>query len=143
MLLDRDEIARKVAENCKVIISTEDPVLAFVAMNSVILEKYSSVLTESLEAESQRSLVAYQMAAKQLASSLKSEVDREISQSLHDFRRLHTESYSQMHTALQEHINLVGKIRDDASKAKNLAWVGAFVAFLFLIGTAIVRVFVS
>jgi len=141
MMLDREELTRKVAESYKMIISPDDPVLAFVAMNSVILEKYGSILTQSLQGESERSLVAFQVANKHLAASLKAEIERELSQAMHDFKRMHTEAYSQMHSALQEHINMVSKTREEATKAKNLAWIGAFTALLILIGTTIVGVF--
>jgi hypothetical protein len=135
MIIDRDQLIRRVAEKHRLVLTEDDPLIASVTLHEVIFESHSAELIQKMDELNVRVLSALQSTVAIARSEQKTEHERLIQTlkaihqtNLEDFKRISEESRSFM-------VNAISAGAESRRTSRNAALLSGIFGILFFCAT--------
>ncbi len=127
MMLDRDQLIRRVAEKHRLVLTEDDPLIASVTLHEVIFESHSEQLIQRMDEQNTRVLAALQTTIANARAEQKKEQER----LLQTLSVLHQSSLADYRKVTENCLAAIRALSLEANAGKQYAWIAAAISVAF------------
>lgn len=127
MMIDRDQLIRRVAEKHRLLLTEDDPLITAVTLHEVIFESHSEQLIQKMDEQNARVMAALQGALAGARAEQRKEADR-LDQLLSALHQRNIEEYGQV---TEKCLTAARALVSEANAARQYAWIAVAVGTAF------------
>ncbi len=127
MMLDRDQLIRRVAEKHRLVLTEDDPLIASVTLHEVIFEHHHELLVKSMDEQNARVVTALQTTI----ASARADQKREQERLLQTLNALHQKNLEEYGKVTENCLTSLRTLAHEAKAAKQNAKIAAGISAAF------------